>query len=55
MLWGTHAFIGTIFTNAPVDAEAIDEIRNVLNETGGSGGDNTSSNNSNEVDDNQSV
>ncbi len=34
MLWGTHAFIGTIFTNAPTDAEAINQIRNMLNKTG---------------------
>jgi len=33
MLWGTHAFIGTIFTNAPTNAEAINQIRNMLNET----------------------
>jgi hypothetical protein len=33
MLWGTHAFIGTIFTNAPIDCAAINEIRSVLKGT----------------------
>ena len=32
VLWGSRAFVGTIFTSAPLDDEAIQNVLNKMNE-----------------------
>lgn len=31
MKWGTHAFVGTVFTNAPIESDIVKDILQKVN------------------------